>query len=303
MLVDETSFGRFDTAMTFTLRSGTPADAADCGRICYEAFHSISTKHNFPPDLPDVPFTVGFMKWMLALPDVFSVVAEESGRIVGSNFLWEDTEQVAGVGPITVDPTAQNASIGRQMMQRVLDRADDRRFASVRLVQAAYHSRSMSLYAKLGFDVREPLAVMQGSPPTTALSDLPGRMVRSATKGDIAACNSLCHRIHGHDRRGELERAVSDGTANVVEHGRRISGYSSTIGFFGHAVGETTDDIKALIAGTKEIAGPGMLVPTRNAELFRWCLHNGLQIVQPMTLMARGMYAEPQGAFLPSIIY
>ena len=43
-----------------------------------------------------------------------------------------------------------------------MDRAAERHFAGVRLVQAAFHSRSMALYAKLGLDIREPLVVMQG---------------------------------------------------------------------------------------------------------------------------------------------
>jgi hypothetical protein len=33
--------------------------------------------------------------------------------VVGSNFLWEG-DAIAGVGPITVDPAAQNGSVGRR---------------------------------------------------------------------------------------------------------------------------------------------------------------------------------------------
>jgi hypothetical protein len=44
-------------------------------------------------------------------------------------------------------------------------------------------------------------------------------------------------------------------------------------------------------------------VPTRNAALFRWCLESGLRVVQPMTLMTIGLYNEPAGAYLPSILY
>jgi hypothetical protein len=43
--------------------------------------------------------------------------------------------------------------------------------------------------------------------------------------------------------------------------------------------------------------------PTRNAELMRWCLSNGLKIVQPMSLMSRGSYQTPKGAFIPSVIF
>jgi hypothetical protein len=73
--------------------------------------------------------------------------------------------------------------------------------AGVRLVQTAYHYRSLALYAKLGFAVREPLSVLQGTPP--ALS-IPGLGVRPAREHDLRACNQLCVRVHGHDRSGEL---------------------------------------------------------------------------------------------------
>ncbi len=34
-----------------------------------------------------------------------------------------------------------------------------------------------------------------------------------------------------------------------------------------------------------------------------WCLDHGLRIVQLMTLMTLGLYNEPAGAYLPSILY
>jgi hypothetical protein len=37
--------------------------------------------------------------------------------------------------------------------------------------------------------------------------------------------------------------------------------------------------------------------------LFRWCLDNGLRVVEPMTLMSVGLYNEPVGAFFPSVLY
>jgi len=35
----------------------------------------------------------------------------------------------------------------------------------------------------------------------------------------------------------------------------------------------------------------------------RWCLSRGLHIVQTMTLMTIGLYNQPDGAWLPSILY
>ena len=131
-----------------------------CGTIFYEAFKLIAEQHNFPVDFPAPEAAVGILTMILSRDDVYSVVAEAEGRIVGSNFLWE-SDSIAGVGPITIHPSAQNGSIGRRLMERVLERAGTKRFAGVRLVQSAYHNRSLSLYTKLGFDAREPLSVMQ----------------------------------------------------------------------------------------------------------------------------------------------
>ena len=285
--------------MSIILRGGRAGDIADGGRIAYEAFRKIATDHSFPPDFPSVEAASGLLADLLSRADIHAVVAERDGRVVGSNFLWE-SDAIAGVGPITVDPAAQNGAIGRQLMLAVLKRAAKRKFVSVRLVQAAYHSRSLSLYTKLGFDVREPLSLIQGALPKLRL---PGRDVLKAATTDIDQCNVLAARILAYDRATELRRAIGQGSAMVVRHNGRLTGYTTGIGFFGHAVAASNDDLKALIAAAPEIAGPGMLVPTRNAEVMRWCLEHGLRIVQPMTLMSMGEYVEPAGAWLPSILY
>ena len=37
--------------------------------------------------------------------------------------------------------------------------------------------------------------------------------------------------------------------------------------------------------------------------LSRWCLEKGLRVTQVMTLMTVGLYNEPAGAYLPSILF
>ena len=285
--------------MNPTFRSGTPADAAVCGHICFDAFNAIAEQHNFPPDFPSPDISIGLLSMILARSDVYSVIAELDGRVVGSNFLWEGAT-IAGVGPITVMPAAPNASIGRRLMESVLHRASTRHHSGVRLVQAAYHSRSLSVYTKLGFQAREPLSTLQG--PSLQIT-LPGYRVRKAIPDDLEACNALCRQVHGHDRCGEVTHAIADGTAIVVEHGNRITGYATDIGFFAHAVGRTNEELKALIGSASAFTGPGVLLPTRNTELLQWCLAHGLRVIQPMTLMSLGLYQKPAGSFLPSILY
>jgi predicted N-acetyltransferase YhbS len=279
-----------------TIRPARPEDAAACGQICYDAFLGITMAHNFPPYLPSKDPFVGLLSMTFSHPGHYSVVAEADGRIVGSNCM-DERSAIAGIGPITVDPATQNRGVGRALMLDVMKRAEERKFAGVRLVQAAYHNRSLSLYTTLGFDVREPLALMQG-PPIGKRGD-----VRPATTADIDACNRVCRQVHGHDRAGELAEAVQQNTATVVERNGRITGYSTGVAFFGHSVGETNADLQALIAAAPAFGGPGILVPTRNAELFRWCLANGLRTIEPNTLMSVGLYNEPAGAFLPSILF
>lgn len=285
--------------MDIKLRSGTPADADVCGRICYTAFKAISEAHGFAPDFPSCDMTIGVIKSLLENPKFYSVIAEIDGRIVGSNFL-DERNVIAGVGPITVDPSVQNRAVGRRLMDAVHQRAADKKFPGVRLIQAGFHTRSLSLYAKLGYDVREPLACMQGQSLEVSVE---GYAVRPAIDADIENCNRVCREVHGQDRDGELRDAIAKGSATVVDHDRRVTGYATLVGFFGHAVGETNEDLKALIGAAREFAGPGFLLPTRNGELFRWCLSNGMRVTQPMTLMTRGLYNEPAGAFLPSILY
>jgi predicted N-acetyltransferase YhbS len=286
--------------MNLKLRRGTIKDARECGRIDFEAFKAISSEHNFPWDFPSVEIAIGAVTSLLSNPGFYSVVAELDGKIVGSNFL-DERNPIAGIGPISVDPEVQNQTIGRQLMRAVMERGRERKFAGVRLVQSAYHNRSLCLYTKLGFETRETLSKMDGPP---IKKRIPGYNVRPATERDLDSCNQLCVRVHGHDRVGELQDALRAGTATVVEQSGRITGYAGDIAFFSHAVAESTQDLIALIAAASDFSSRGgFLLPTRNGALFRWCLQNGLRLVHQMTLMTIGLYNEPAGAYLPSVLY
>src|SRR5207248_9331753 len=171
--------------MNLTLRPGTPEDAGACGRVCYDAFAAVAAAHGHPCDFPSPEVATGLVTALLGRPGIFSVVAEAGGEVVGSNFL-DERAAIAGVGPITVAPAAQNGAVGRQLMEAVMDRAAERGAAGVRLVQTAYHARSLSLYAKLGFVAREPLACLQGPPPGVTVE---GRSLRPATAADLDACH------------------------------------------------------------------------------------------------------------------
>ena len=58
-----------------------------------------------------------------------------------------------------------------------------------------------------------------------------------------------------------------------------------------------------MIAAAPGFPGGGFLLPTRNGEVFRWRLQNDLRLVHQLTLMTIGLYNEPAGAYLPSVLY
>src|SRR5262245_6220396 len=105
--------------MSVTLRPGMSADAPSCGLICYAAFKAIAEQHHFPPDFPNPEVATQLLSGLLSHPGFYAVVAELEGRVVGSNFM-DDRSVIAGIGPITVDPTVQNRTIGRLLMQHAL---------------------------------------------------------------------------------------------------------------------------------------------------------------------------------------
>jgi predicted N-acetyltransferase YhbS len=282
--------------MTMILRPARPGDARESGRICYEGFETIGKQHNFPGSFPSAEVAADVLTGLIEHPGFYGVVAERDGTILGSNFV-DERSTISGVGPISVDPATQNAGVGRQLMQHVLDRASEKGTPGVRLLQAAYHARALTLYAKLGFRVREAMAIMNG--PAVNL-ELPGRTVRLATMADLSACNAICFDVHGHDRSGELQDGFKNGTALVVEYGGSITAYCSSLAFFGHAVGRTWDDLQALIGAVPFIPPPGILVPLRS-PLFHWALERGLRVSIVMNLMSVGLYNEPAGAYLPSV--
>src|SRR5262245_7517024 len=166
---------------TLNLRPGRPADAEACAKACYEAFGAIASRHNFPSDFPSIDVARDLMTMLLSHPGFFSMIAERDGEVVGSNFL-DERSVIAGLGPITVAPHVQNRRVGRQLMEAALHRARERGFPGVRLLQAAYHGRSLALYATLDFQPREAIACMQGPAIGVALA---GFRVRRAHEHDL----------------------------------------------------------------------------------------------------------------------
>ncbi len=289
--------------MRIRIRPARQADIPECGRILFAAFKKVADQHGFPPDFSSPEAALGVARVLVTSRRFYGVVAEteREGRIVGSNFLSE-RDPIRSVGPVSVDPDVQARGVGRQLMQAVLARTSGA--PGVRLVQDAFNAVSLSLYASLGFEVKEPLALVAGKsksrPPR-------GIDVRPLRHGDVEQCAALCERVHGFPRTAELRYALDRFSPLVAIRHSRICAYAASLTLWpvAHAVAETEEDLQALILAASAASSGALsfLVPTRRAAFFRWCLGEGFRIVKPMTLMALGAYREPNGAFLPSVAY
>jgi predicted N-acetyltransferase YhbS len=288
--------------MSTQLRAMTQEDVEPCGRICFEAFKGSSDKHNFRWDFPTVEQAIQFTQSIFSSPYVFNVVAEHEGEVVGSNNLWE-YDEVRAVGPITVDPSIQAQGIGRMLMQAVIDRGAGCK--SIRLIQDAFNGASLSLYASLGFDVKEPLVMMEG----VVRGDVPkGMEVRTIQQDDFKPCAELCRATIGSGRDNELRNMPPFLPSFVAVRDGKVRAYASAPHFWAlnHAVAETLEDMKGLLIGAsaKGNGAPlSFLLPIRQAELFRWCLSQGLRVLKPMNLMSMGEYQEATQPYIPSVGY
>jgi predicted N-acetyltransferase YhbS len=287
---------------TIELRAIDPADGDECARIVYEAFASIHDHHRFARDFPTLEAAGQLTSAFISHPSIWGIVAERDDQIVGSNFL-DERGPIKGLGPITVDPRAQGTGVGRRLMEAALERG--REAAGIRLLQDSFNVGSLALYASLGFEVKEPCAVMGGTPRSGPAD---GIEVRALEERDLEECEDLCIRVHGFERTSELRDALQVPAFSplVAVRGGRITAYATTLTFFpaAYGVAETEGDMRALILGALAGGEPAsFLLPTRQAALFRWCLSEGLRVVKPMSYVTIGEYREPDGCWIPSVLY
>lgn len=280
-----------------TIRPIRPADVDAVAAIVYEAFAGVHDHHRFARDFPTPEAAAGLVGAFVAHPAIWGVVAERDGRILGSNFL-DERGPVRGVGPITVDPGVQERGVGRRLMEAVLERAEGA--AGVRLLQDAFNTRSMALYASLGFAVTDPVVVLAGRPHGAARD---GHRVRALTADDLPAAAELSVAVHGYDRTAELSDALAGAGAYAAVRDGALAGYATSLASFptAHAVADGHEAMAALILASGEPVA--FLLPTRQQQLFRWALAAGLRVVKPMNYMVLGHHRQPAGAWIPSVLY
>ena len=275
------------------LRRGLPADAEACGRICYDAFCAIADQHDFPHDFPSAADPVASFGRLHADPG--STRRRRVGRqLVGSNFL-DERSTIAGLGPITVDPGVQNAGVGGGM-QRVLDACGSRSSPACgcfRLATTPARSRCTPRSGSTCGSRSHAAGRALARPPR--LPRPPGERARHRSR------QPRLRAVHGHDRGGEVLEAIREGSASVVEHGGRITGYSTHRRSSGTAWARptTTEGADRGRAGVRRAGFPAA-GPHAGSPLVPRTQASGRPVDDADGV---GLYNEPDGAFLPSILY
>jgi predicted N-acetyltransferase YhbS len=286
--------------MAVELTPVRPEHIPELGRIVYEAFKDISDKHHFPSDFQSAAMGRMIIGMLTANEDIYGVAAMTGGQPVGSNFLLV-ADEVGGLGPISVEVAAQGQGIGRTLMQNVLDHATETGVEQVRLLQDSFNMTSLSLYASLGFDTKHPVALMQPIP-----NEQPDESVRPVTDSDLDAIEELSCRIYKVSRRNEVGSSISGPFRPFLrERAGRVVGYYS-LGIAGHGVAETEDDMLALVREAARQMPPDfhrVLCPITEGSLYRSFLAAGFRNIKVMNLMAFGPYDDPDGIWLPSVLY
>jgi GNAT superfamily N-acetyltransferase len=283
--------------MPTELHPATTAHVPEMGRILYEAFYDIATKHGFPPDFPSNEVATQVAGLFVQTEAIYSVAACAGDAVRGSNHILQ-FDEVAGIGPITVDIPAQGEGIGRTLMLDVMRNAREAGFEMIRLQQDSFNVQSLALYTAIGFDLREPTASM-------ALSSERGvdASVRPATADDAEAMDAICRDIYGFSRRNEVATLMGLGLPALVLDRGGIKGYL-TATLLGHGVAESDDDLVTLMNSMgATMPDAHAFVPLRNAELYRGALAAGHRNIKVMNLMSVGPYEEPRGTYSPSVMF
>ncbi|MEQ9620049.1 MAG: GNAT family N-acetyltransferase [Deltaproteobacteria bacterium] len=290
---------KIDQGDELQLVPATEEFVEELGRICFEAFKSIHDKHSFQRDFPGPEVAVDVIRMFVERDDFYGVVALINGKPAGSNFL-SLSDPTAGVGPITVDPECHSKGIGRALMKDVLIYAEKNHIGQIRLLQDSFNVSSLSLYASLGFDVKEAVALMQAVPTGHT-----SKRVRPAVEDYINDMDELCRKNYKISRRNEIAAAIKFGFSPlIIERDDRITGYLIP-GFLGHGVAETEEDALELISEAARLLPPEyakFFCPLREHNLYRKLLKSRHRAIKVMNLMSFGTYDAPDEVWMPSVL-
>lgn len=301
-------------------RPMTRADLPAAVAICGTAFNSFNESVGLPPEFPSQSVVEVLLAQAFTDGVDGFVVENAKGNVVGSNLL-EHRDEVAAIGPITVEHTsAQNGGAGRLLMKAVMKAAAEKGKEHVRLLQVAANCKSFSLYLDLGFVSNGTCAEYEGF--WTGAAAPAGFTCAALVAESVDACSALHHRVRGVQRRHEIASQVGAPhpacTVREAASGELVA-YTTGSHLGGHAVATTPEALLVLVewqsraiqsaqAAGAPLAPAGLIVPHVHPDLMRSLARNGFRLKRQLTQMSYGPSlpsdtAHCSGIYLPSIMY
>lgn len=142
------------------------------------------------------------------------VVAEEDGRLVGSNLAvrWGS---VGFFGPLSVDPDLWNRGLGQRLLPPILDTFDEWGLRLAGLFTFPDSTKHVGLYQRFGF-LPKHLTVVMARPP--APTDGPLETIGTTPcEADLAACRDVAETVYrGLDLTSTIRHLATQGLGDTV---------------------------------------------------------------------------------------
>lgn len=290
--------------MPLQIIQAQPEHIEGLAQSCVAAFNEFNDQHLLPQGTPSDAASARVMYGDLLKSDRAHVIAAlQDGDVVGSAWLRLE-DDVAAFEDVNTSPAKQGNGIARAIMTSGLEAAKRLGYERIRLTQSAHNSAALSLYASLGFDVKETFAEMKATPGQRPDAKS-ASFVRPMTEDDLPAVEQLSKRLYKLNRRGDVAAALAKGGPGLVAiRGGVLAGYLTLSGN-AHGSSENEEDGLTLISEAARLY-PGKAVfccPLSFHSLYRKALLGGYKTLEVHNLMAYGPYERPDGVWMPSSTY
>lgn len=281
-----------------------PEHVNGLAEACIAAFNEFNNQHLLPEGTPrDVASARVMYSELLNSDRAHVLAALQDGEVVGSAWLRLE-DDVAAFEDVNTAPAKQGNGVARAIMMHGLEAASRLGYKKIRLTQSAHNSTALSLYASLGFEVKETFAEMKATiTPVAGAAALP--MVRPLTEADLSQVEEVSRRLYRLNRRSDVAAVLASGApALAVAPNGKVEGYL-TLGGSAHGMAEHEDHAMALISEAARLYPDKAVIslPLSFHGMFRKALQAGYRTLEVHNLMAYGPYERPDGIWMPSSAY